>query len=158
MINEAYNLPQAFDLLYSARNVFRPNKVFVIELRMLERATYGQNFEVTTGRIGLDDTGKSHELGWEYSLTKLYAGWVDDSSFITVPDWPRPEQGICRLVWNKLGEAMREDISKEEAARHIGDVICAWFHRQDPNRVERGLLFRILWRGLPTTNVMTRDK
>jgi len=62
VVNEAYKLLLAWEVLRIARHIVRPNKTFFLELRMLERATYGKNFEAEKRRIGRDDTGEVHEL------------------------------------------------------------------------------------------------
>jgi hypothetical protein len=67
------------------------------------------------------------------------------------PKLPKLQQGVCRLVWSKLRETSREDISTEEAVRHLGDVICAWFRLEYPTKGERFQLVRILCRRLLNT-------
>lgn len=154
MINHGYMLADAYDHLARIRSQVNPKGIFVLELRMLERDLFGQNFKVRRNRISTDDQGQTHAVDWRYSLTKLHEGWENQEDFTMKPnnEYYDLTTGMYRLVHDKLREAARTDITPDAAMSHLREVICAWFRTRYAHRSGRVILFRILWRALLEQN------
>ncbi|KAE9974421.1 hypothetical protein BLS_003121 [Venturia inaequalis] len=160
MINHGLKLAEAYDLVVTVRNFIQPHNNFVVELRMLERELFGQNFEVSHLRISDSDQGESHALDWKYSLGQLHQGWEGQDDFTTEPIsiYYDLNTGMYKLVRDKLREAARTKITWGEAVGHLREVIFAWLRTPYVHRGGRAMLFRILWRGLLQDNVMSRKQ